>query len=256
MTLIAGVIAAAVTVQVIYSDALNVPFLPAIYLIAAALSFLSFGGLFIGKGWGWTLAVVQAALVMTYTLVPLYFDLYMVNVLSEVSTEGSNLFAGVASGFLLANELGVLLIAMRRPVKEFFRKQNATPLRRRALAGGVLGILSGLLELYMGSLSSFAQASDMGGGGTGVFSLFFFVDGILIALGGVAILLRKFTLGGVLVLVFSLFPIPYYNIAAVFFSIITLIPVFPINLTIAALLIAMPFAAAAIAFFSRPKTKE
>ena len=96
----------------------------------------------------------------------------------------------------------------------------------------------------------------MGAGGTGVFSLFFFVDGILIALGGVAILLRKFTLGGVLVLVFSLFPIPYYNIAAIFFSIITLIPVFPINLTIATLLIAMPFATAALAFLSRPKTKE
>lgn len=256
LTLIAGVIAAVVTVQVIYSDALNVPFLPAIYLIAAALSFLSFGGLFVGKGWGWTLAVVQAALVMVYVLVPLYFDLYMVNVLSEVSTEGSNLFAGVASGFLLANELGVLLIAMRRPVKEFFRKQNATPIRRRALAGGVLGILSGLIELFIGCLSSTAPASGMGSGGTFVFSLFFFVAGLPVAMGGVAVLLRQYTLGGVLILAFSLFPLPYYNIASVFFSVVTLVPVFPLNLLLVAAVVAMPFAAAALAFLSRPKTKK
>jgi DNA-binding transcriptional ArsR family regulator len=252
LTLMAGVVAAVVTAQVIYSDSLNVPFLPGIYLIVAALGFLSFGGLFIGKGWGWTLAVVQAALVMTYALVPLYFDLYI----SGTSTEGSNPFAGVASGFLLANELGVLLIAMRRPVKEFFRKQNATPLRRRALAGGTLGILSGLIELCIGCLSSFAPASDISGGGTSVFSLFFFVAGLLVAMGGVAILLRQYTWGGVLILAFSLFPLPYYNIAAVFFSVITLIPVFPVNLLIVAVVVAMPFAAAALAFLSRPKTKE
>jgi DNA-binding transcriptional ArsR family regulator len=247
LTLIASVAAAVVAGQVIYSDVLNVPFLPNIYLIAAAIGFLSFVGLFIGRGWGWTLAVVQAALVMTYALVPLYFDLYMVNVLSEVSTEGSSLFAGVASVFLLANELGVLLIAMRRPVKEFFGKQNVTPLRHRALAGGVLGILSGLIELYMGCLSS---------GGTVVFSLFFFVAGLLIGMGGVAILLRQYMLGGVLILVFSLFPLPYYYIAAVFFSVITLVPVFPVNLLISVVLVAMPFVAAALAFLSRPKTKE
>jgi DNA-binding transcriptional ArsR family regulator len=252
LTLIAGVVAAVVTAQVIYSDTLNVPFLPAIYLIAAALGFLSFAGLFIGKGWGWTLAVVQAALVMAYVLVPLYFDLYV----SETSTEGSNLFAGFTSVFLLANELGVLLIAMRRPAKEFFRKQDATPLRRRALAGGVLGILSGLIELFIGCLASFAPASSMGGGGTYVFSLFFFVAGLLVAMGGVAIFLRQYTLGGVLILAFSLFPLPYYNIVAVFFSVVTWVPVFPVNLLFVAALIAMPFAAVILAFLSRPKTRE
>ena len=256
LTLVAGVVATIIAGQVIYSDILNVPFLPNICLIAASFSFLSFIGLLINKGWSWTLAVVQAALVMTYALVPLYFDLYMVNKLSEISTEGSSLFVGVASGFLLANELGVLLIAMRRPAKEFFGKQNATPLRRRALVGGVLGILGGLIEVYIGCLSFFAPASDMGSGGTGVFSLFFFVAGPLIAMGGVAILLRRYTLGGVLILVFSLFPLPYYYIAAVFFSVITLVPVFPANLLLSVVLVATPFVAAALAFLSRTETKE
>jgi DNA-binding transcriptional ArsR family regulator len=256
LTLAATAVAASVAWQVIYSDALNVPFLLTIYSIAAALGFLSFVGLLIGKGWGWTLTVVQAALVLTYALVPLYFDLYLPNVLSITSTENPSPFVWVASTFLVIVELGVLLTAARRPLKEFLGKQNATPLRKRAVAAGALAILSGLLELYTGSSYAFSPVSDVRGGGIAVFSLFYFVAGLPLAMGGVAILLRKYTLGGVVTLVFSLFPLPYYYVGTVFSSMVGLASMFPVYLVVASLLIAMPFAASVLAFLSRPKMRE
>jgi DNA-binding transcriptional ArsR family regulator len=253
LTFAATAVTALVTGHVIFSDALNVPYLPMVYLIAAALGCLSFVGLLMGKGWGWTLTVVQAALVLIYVLVPFYFDLYAPNILAITSTEKPSPMVWIASGFLAAIELGTLLIAMKQPVKEYLGKQNATPLRYRALAAGTLGILSGVLELYTGSIYFFAPASEAVGGGAPIFTLYYFSAGIPLALGGVAILLRKYLLGGVLTLVFSLFPFPYFYVGTVFPSLVGLNAIFPVYFVVAALLVVMPYAAVALAFLSRPK---
>ncbi len=257
LTLVATVMATLIVGQVVSSDALNVPFLPTIYLIAAAVGVLAFLGLLIGKGWGWTLALVQAVLVMTYVTVPLYFDLYAPNVLSIASTENPSPFVWIASGCLAIMGLSALLMATRKPVREFFGMQNATPLRKRALAGGALAVFCGLLELYAGSLCFFSQMTNAVDGVARTFGLSnYFVAGIPIALGGLAILLRKYTLGGVLVLVFSLFPLPYFYVGTIFLSLVGLTSVFPLYLFVVLLLVAMPYVAAAFAFASRPKTRE
>ncbi len=254
LTLVATVAAALIVGQVAYGDSLNVPFLPIAYLAATILGLLSLVGLLIGRSWGWTFAVLQAALVLIYSLVPLYFDLYAENILIVKSTENPGSFVWVAVIFLMLTELFVLLNAIRKPVREFFGKQNITPLRHRALIASILAIYSGLFELYMGCLAYFTTPSSVGSGTAGTFNLFFLVTGFFVAMGGVMVSLRKYALGGILILVFSLFPIPYYSVAATFSSGVRFL-VFPIDLVVTAMLVAIPYVAATLAFTSRSKEK-
>jgi len=118
----------------VYCSSFNVPFLPYVYGVAAVLGVLSFLGLIAEKGWGWTLSVAQAALLLAYALVPLYFALYAPFALSRYSTEAPSPFIWVATIFLVIAELGVLFIALRRPVRAFLGKPNPTRMRPRALA--------------------------------------------------------------------------------------------------------------------------
>ena len=250
-------IAAFLVAQVVYSSAFNVPFLPTIYSISAALSLLSLVGLLFGKRWGWTLVVVQAALVMAYSVVPLYYDFYLVIFRSIVSTENPSSLIWIATSALFIVELGLMFVAARNPVKEFLGAQYANPLRKRALVGGFLAVLSGMLGIFSGIMYNFAPGDGRGGGAQlGILGDFSVATGLLLVIGGVTVLLRKYTLGGVLIIVFSFFPTPYYLVALTYSTLISMATVFPLNLIAAILIFAMPFAAAALTFASRPKTRE
>jgi len=134
LTLTVAVVAFAIVGVTVYCSSFNVPFLPYVYGVAAVLGVLSFLGLIAEKGWGWTLSVAQAALLLAYALVPLYFALYAPFALSRYSTEAPSPFIWVATIFLVIAELGVLFIALRRPVRAFLGKPNPTRMRPRALA--------------------------------------------------------------------------------------------------------------------------
>jgi DNA-binding HxlR family transcriptional regulator len=254
LTFLAAAVSISIIAQTLYSDAFNVPFLPAVFGLAAVAGVFSFVGLMLGKGWGWTLGVLQAVLVLAYAMVPLYFDLYAPTVLGQPSTENPSSFVWNAAALLVLVEAAALLLAVLPSVRAFFGKQTATKLQLRAWAAGVLAVFSGLLEIYLGCLAWFAPASDLGSGVAGGLLSFYFVGGLFIVLGGVAVLLRRFTVGAVAVLVFSLFPFPYYSTASLFSSILAATPVlFPLNLLLASVLVALPYAASALSFLSRPK---
>ncbi len=257
LTLAAAIIASLIVAQVTFSSAFNVPFLPTIYSISAALSFLSLVGLLFTRRWGWTLAVVQAALVMAYSVVPLYYDFYLVVFRAIVSTENPSSLIWIATSTLFIIELGIMLVAARKPVKEFLGAQHATPLRKRALAGGTLAVLSGMLEMYAGIGYNFAPGDGRGGGAQlGILGNFLVAAALLLVMGGVAVFLRKYTLGGVLIVVFSFFPTPYYLVSISYFAIGSWAPLFPLNVIAIILIAIMPYAAAVLAFLSRPKVNE
>ncbi len=257
LTIAAAIIAALIVAQVTFSSVFNVPFLPIIYSISAALSLLSLIGLLFGKRWGWTLTVVQATLIMAYSMVPLYYDFYLVIFRSIISTENPSSLIWVAASALVIIELSLLLVAARQPVKEFLGAQYANPLRKRALAGGILAVLSGMIEMYAGISYRFASGDGMGGGAQlGILGDFLVAAALLLAMGGVAVFLRKYTLGGVLIVVFSFFPTPYYLVSITYFALSAWSPLFPFNIIAIILFAFMPYAAAILAFLSRPKTNE
>jgi hypothetical protein len=229
---------------VVFGSAYNVPFLPTVYSIVAALGLSSGFGLFIGKKWAWMTTVIQAVIAVTYSILPLYFDLYRVNVLSIVSTEnpGSSIWISVV--FLLVTNAGILLLATRRPIKEFLGTQQAMQLPRRAKISGVLAVLCGLVEM----LAGFAPSEP---------GLAFFAGGLLIVLGGVTVLMRKYIVGGVVILVFSLFPAPFYLVGRLLFvGDLASSLMFVISSLSAFILAATPFAAALLAFLSRSRPKK
>jgi hypothetical protein len=256
LTLAAAIIAALLVAQVTFTSAFNVPFLPTIYSLATIISVLSLIGLLFGKRWGWTFAVVQAALVIAYSVVPMYYDFYLVIFRSITSTENPSSLVWIATSALVIVELSIMLVAARKPVKEFLGAQHATPLRKRALAGGTLAVLSGMLEMYAGIGYNFAPGDGRGGGAQlGILGDFLVASALLLVMGGAAVFLRKYTLGGVLIIAFSLFPTPYY-IVAIYFNLILLTPIIPITIIVIIIIGIMPYVAAALAFLSRSKTNK
>ncbi len=256
LTLVVAVVPLLVTAQVLYSDALNVPFLPLVYSFVAVLSVSSLLGLINNRTWAWPLVVVQAVLFLVYVLVPLNFDLYLPNVASIASTENPSPFVWIASILIGSVESGLLGVATRKPVKEFFGKQNAFHLSRSAKLAGALCIFSGILELYTGCAYPFSSVSNVNGGGSGVFTLFFIIAGLPVAIGGIFILLRKLSLGGLLTLVFSLFPIPYFYVGTAFSNTMGLISMSLASLVVAILVVLMPFVAVCLAFLGKLKSVQ
>jgi len=194
---------------------------------------------------------------MAYSVVPLYYDFYLVIFRSIISTEDPSSLIWIATSALFIVELGIMFLAARKPVKEFLGAQYANPLRKRALVGGFLAVLSGLLSIFSGIMYNFAPGDGRGGGAQlGILGDFSVATGLLLVIGGVTVLLRKYTLGGVLIIVFSFFPTPYYLVALTYSTLISMATVFPLNLIAAILIFVIPFVAAALTFASRPKPRE
>jgi hypothetical protein len=157
-----------------------------------------------------------------------------------------------AGTFILALvivELAALLMALRTSVKEFLGKQYLASLPLRALAGGLLGIVSGLLEILAGLGYFYGSSGPFGAGALGVLGVFTFYTGITLAMSGVVILLRKYTLGGAMAIIFGFFPVPYYY--AVYSYVAT-----EYDYLLSWIVLAFPITVAVLAFTSRPKTRN
>jgi DNA-binding transcriptional ArsR family regulator len=168
----------------------NCGFFEAVYSLVTVLAFLSFFDLWKSKGSGWTLAVVQAVLVLMNTIFPLYYANYLWTTFYPL---------GIAFALLVAMDAMVLFVAFKQGVRDFFGKIYATLMPRRALIGGSLGVIIGMLEIFSGNLVIYGNflfgKVPSGPGGAGVAFLYYFSipAGLLIAVSGVLILLRKYT---------------------------------------------------------------
>jgi DNA-binding transcriptional ArsR family regulator len=185
-------------------------FFQPVYAIVALLGFLVLYGFSRGRRWTWTLATVKAALVIFHAIIPVELAVRIWQATQPVPAQlvGFLPFVSLAAMFVGA-EAGVLLLASRESVRTALGSRFTTPLSRRALVGGILGVVGGVLEIITGNAVLWAPG-PYGAGPLAVLGVFMFACGLTIAVGGVLILLRNYRLGGVLVIVFNLFPLPNY----------------------------------------------
>jgi hypothetical protein len=209
---------------------------PWIFVITAALSLLSAFGLLRGRWWGWALSIIKAAFVMISILIPLYYVFHLLSISRQFVMEIAGFYPvlSVYATFGIAESV-IMLIATRPPVKQFFGQLYEIPLPRCVLAGGVLSVITGLCGVYGGSAYIWSIYPFSGTENQG---LLHFFTAVAIAVGGIAVFMRKRALGGIITAVFSLFPIPYYYIALVFAF--NAPPI--VNLCVLLLLSAMPVA--------------
>ncbi len=180
------------------------PLFPQLLAFVFLTGFFSAVGLLKRKSWGWTLTVIQAATALVYMIFPLKYTIAdLLNTHDMFAIEQISLFIprGVMFVILGTVETSILFIALRRNIKEFFEIQNATPPQRRTVTAGKLVILGGLLEVFGGALYFYSPHSS--------FSLAWigFLTGIVIVLGGIAILMQKYTLGGLITIGFCFLPL-------------------------------------------------
>ena len=211
-----------------------------IYTVVAMLALTSAIGLLTGKSWAWTLVVVEAAvLLMSGPIFTMYSILSLIR---------RGFIWTVYSPWLVMYPMGVwtLLLAMLPSLRESLGTRYSTPMPRRALIGGVLGIVSGAINLPITQMI----------GGPPALSGFMNLAGMAIVVGGVLILLRRYLVGALMLIITG--SITYYNyflIATVVFTYLSL-PLGSGSLLVGVLLLALPIASGVLALISRSKLRS
>lgn len=173
------------------------------YLVSAVVLLLgaySTLGIVTQQKWSWEAVLVKSALVMSMSL----FLLYYLTQPEKTAQLGSVAVYGV----FVAAEAVAAVVALRHPLKDFLGIRNVVKLSSRATVGGLLSVFSGILLIALESTQPL---------GDGAATAFNFVNdttilaGLVIAIGGVLILLRDYALGGVLSIIFGLYPPPQFG---------------------------------------------
>jgi DNA-binding transcriptional ArsR family regulator len=184
-----------------------------VFVVVAILGFASAFGIFDGKRWSWKTAIVKSAIIMLTSLIPLYYLSLLLGASQDVSSEISRFYpTGIFYTAFVITEAIAMLVASRRPTRDFLGVKPVTRLSRRALLGGVTTIISGVLTIVGVSMSAFASG-PYGAGALDVVGSFVFGGGLAVGIGGVLILLRSYILGALMSIVFCLFPYPAYSSA-------------------------------------------
>jgi hypothetical protein len=191
------------------------PLFPSILGFVAFTGFFSAFGILRGRSWGWALVVIQAITVLVYMMLPIKYTIAdLLTAKGLYAAEGISMFIprGVTFVVFGAVEALILFVALRGNIKEFFEIQIAPPTQRRVRVAGKLVMLVGLIEVF-GASQYFLGRFDCS-------SLAFtgFFTGLVVILGGVAILMQKFTLGGLITISFCFLPISAFSIYPLFFS--------------------------------------
>lgn len=170
-----------------------------VYSFVTMMTIPSLLGLRKGRSASWTLVMFQSMLVLINNIFPLFYANYL----------WAKYFPlGLSFALLMAINSAILIVALKQRVREFFSKISRTPIPLSATIGSLLSLAVGLLEMFSGYLvvyGQFLSGKVSGGPGGGVAFLYYFSipTGLLISLGGILILLREYTLGGILLLLFG-----------------------------------------------------
>lgn len=221
-------------------------FLPS--AVVLLLGFSSTFGVLSGKAWSWKAVIVKSALTMFQSLILLYYLILLWNAHQDISA-GIVTSLEIAVAFIAAEAVSVLL-ALRRPVKEFLGVQQAPKSSRRALVGGTMSIISAALTILAGSTYAFSS-SPYGGAALGVLGFMTFASGLTVGIGGVLILLRNQVSGALMSIIFGLFPS-----APAYYSALMLVEIFGFSIVgiIAALVVgSLPIAGGILALANKRK---
>jgi DNA-binding transcriptional ArsR family regulator len=182
-------------------------------VLIAVLGFASALGLFAARRWSWKTAIVKSSSTMFGSLVPLYYLSLLLRASTDVSSQIAQFYpTGIFYVGLILSEAVAMLIALRRPVKDFLGIKPITRLSRRALLGSVASTVSGVLMIIAASMDAFSSG-PYGSGPLSVLSSFIFLGGLAVGIGGVLILLRSYVLGALMSIIFGLYPYPAYAAA-------------------------------------------
>jgi DNA-binding HxlR family transcriptional regulator len=222
LALLELVTASAVTYSALSKFSPTSPFLlfslPGLFSSAVILllGMISAFGVLTRKTWSWKTVIVKSALTIFQRLVP-FFILPLLWITYQ--NAGLDTFSLAIDSAILAAEATTLLLAFRKPVREFLVVQHIKP-STRGLIGGTMSITSGALTILAAYIYTL-PASPFGGGPLSSSALLMFAPGFLVGVGGVLILLRNYVSGALMSIIFGLFPI-----APAYFSALMLLEIF------------------------------
>jgi DNA-binding HxlR family transcriptional regulator len=192
------------------------PFFTEILGMVGFLGSLSVVGILQRKSWSWSLTVVQAVLFLGFIIFPICYTATMLSNLQDGNIVQQSMFQQRYdlpayqpipefiqrwAGYVVVGivEALVLFVALKPNVREFFRMQNVTSNQKRVLVAGMLVMLVGMLECHATTFYMFQVPLPR----------FSYFTAFVIFLGGIALLMQKYTLGGLISITFSFLMIPY-----------------------------------------------
>jgi DNA-binding HxlR family transcriptional regulator len=178
------------------------------YLVSIVMLLLgaySTFGILTQQKWGWESVLVKSALVMLMTIFLLYY-------LTQPDNFAQPASAAVSFGIFVAAETAAAILALRHPLKDFLGIKNEVRQPFHAIVGSLLGMFSGIFLIILESMQ------HLGNGASTVFNSSIndttILTGLAIGIGGILIMLRSYALGGVLSIVFGLYPPPQFGLHA------------------------------------------
>jgi len=179
-------------------------------MIVAVLGFASAFGIFTGRRWSWKTVITKSALIMFGSLIPLYYLSLLLGAYQDVSSQFAQFYpTGILCIVLVVLEAITMPLTLRHPVKDFLGVKPITRLPRRAIIGGILSVISGVLIIIGGSINTFSPGL-YGAYTIDILSSLIFAGGFAVGVGGVLILLRSYMLGALMSIIFGLFRLPLY----------------------------------------------
>ena len=179
--------------------------------IVALLGFASVLGVFEGKRWSWKTVIAKSALMMLASLIPLSYLLSLLEASGDVSPQIARFYpTAVFYAVSVAAETIVVLLALRKPVRDYLMATPVTRLSPRAISGGLVSVVSGVLTIVGAAMSAFSPGLQ-GAGSLDLLTSIVFASGLAVGIGGVLILLRSYISGALMSIIFGLFPYPAYS---------------------------------------------
>jgi len=173
--------------------------------VFALLGFSSALGILAGKRWSWKTTITKSGLTMLGSVISLCYLPLFLKTSQNASPEITQFYTvGTIYAVFAVTEAIALLLALRHPVKDFLGVKYVTRLSRRAILGGVACTLSGILTIVLESWNTFSGSETTAA--LNVLNNVAVLGGLAVGIGGVLILLRSLTSGGLMSIIFGLFP--------------------------------------------------
>jgi len=165
-------------------------------------------GVFFRWRWSWTMVLAKSALIMSMSL-------FLLDYIWKPGAVTQSSFVALSYLAFVAAEIAAVILALRRPLKDYLGIINWAKLPRRDLIGSLLCISGGILLILLANAVRFLvlpHAPDLQLLPDHVSTVFASMSdtsilcGLLIMVGGVLILLRSSILGAAISIIFGLFP--------------------------------------------------
>jgi DNA-binding HxlR family transcriptional regulator len=204
----------AVSVLWFFLASSTLPFLQmiSICVVIATLGTVSAFGILTASRWSWKTVITKSGMMMLGGLIPLSYLSILLGVTGDISAQ-MNLFypTGVLYLTLVVLETFCVFLVLKNSVRDFLGAKSVTRLPHRALLGGVASIASGALTT-VGMSWNVSSSTLITGGTLDLVGSAIFIGGLAVGVGGVLILLRSYTLGSLMSIIFGLFPsLAYYQ---------------------------------------------